>query len=77
MIDPDNATTDGNADYGQNKSGNEGADDADNDIADQTKTEAFHNLSGQPAGNSADKGKPINPKTPRSAATHADCHTSC
>ena len=40
---------------GQNKTGDEGSDDADNDMADQTKTKAFHNLSSQPAGNSADQ----------------------
>ena len=38
----------------QQPAGDEGADDADDDIADQPEAAAFHDHAGQPAGDGAD-----------------------
>ena len=42
---------------GKQPAGNEGADDADDDVADQAEAAARHDLAGKPAGNGTDDEK--------------------
>jgi hypothetical protein len=52
---PDKAAADGNAELWKQQTGNQRAGDADENIADDPKAGAAHDLSGQPACNQADE----------------------
>src|SRR5690349_1889040 len=51
----DNAAADGNAEPGKQQTGDQRAADADDDIAENSKPGAAHDLSGQPARDKADE----------------------
>src|SRR5207244_2890005 len=51
----DQASADGDAELRKQEAGNQRAADTDQDIADNSKTCALHDLSGQPARNQADE----------------------